>query len=266
MIKVQKYSILQSLLSWVMNEEENFLTIETLASLIETKVSGIQKGEIKIEMLEQLLDDVKQLQERLIIIKYESMIKLTEINVDKSKPENTSPISYQSDDEPSIFDDKGEEVPENQISLIDVIEEIYEEKAHSEPMDLFGSIGQLIEIIDEKPSVKVDKIAIEKTVEVKEIVEETEEVLGKKTLGEKIKNKAIKSIPKSIKLNARIGMIKQLFSGDSEKYKAAIEDLNAAENGPDAKTKLNSYLEEHDWDSENEWFELLRQLVDRRYI
>ncbi len=81
-----------------MNEGENFLTIGALSSLIDQKVKRIQKGNLKIQMLEQLLDEVKELQERLIIIKYKAMEKMAKPPVEKNlfSAENFEP--YQSEE------------------------------------------------------------------------------------------------------------------------------------------------------------------------
>jgi len=80
-----------------MNEGENFLTIEDLSSSIDQKVKRIQKGDLQIEKLEVLLDEVKDLQERLIILKYKTMEKLVKPAVEKkpSAIEKKAAVPYE---------------------------------------------------------------------------------------------------------------------------------------------------------------------------
>jgi len=88
----------------------------------------------------------------------------------------------------------------------------------------------------------------------------------KQTLGQRFQSKAIDDIHKEIKLNARLGIIKQLFKGDDTAFKGAINELNTAVNLSAAQSHLNQLKKAGEWDEENKWYVKLSELVERRFL
>ena len=89
---------------------------------------------------------------------------------------------------------------------------------------------------------------------------------NKTTLGQKINKSSISDIAKSIKLNMRIGMTKQLFNGDSELFKTNIEALNNANSLKEAMALLKSIQKNQGLSEDNKWYVRLSHLVERRHL
>ncbi len=234
-----------------MNDRDKFLTIEALSSQIDDRVKRIQKGTMKIEMLERLLDEVKDLQERLIIIKYKAMEKLAKLPVEKNLFTAENSFNYrltESTNELNFGLERKGNVPENQISLIDSIAEVEKQtivvkKTEPKPK------GQPKEQEKEKKS-RMKKVSVE----------------NKTTLGQKINKSPISDISKAIKLNTRIGMIKQLFKGDAELFKRTIDNLNNAASLNEANKILDTTRKDNQLLEDNKWYIKLAQLVERKHI
>lgn len=92
------------------------------------------------------------------------------------------------------------------------------------------------------------------------------ELIGKqkreKILATQLKNKPLSDIKSAISLNDKIRFIKDLFSGDKEKYTYSIEQLNNFQNLDQALRYLDSHF---DFNENNEVFQDLLELVYRRY-
>jgi len=272
-----------------MNEEENFLTIEALSALIHRKVKYIQKGDLKIQKLEQLLDEVKDLQERLIIIKYKAMEKVAKKPVEKNlfSAENFGPnTSDEKKETTEIGLDKNEisDIAENQISLIDSIEEVSKEEKTKkrDPVNLKfeKNASAKVNIVEEQKEILFEEMIVQEAPVSSPPIQEKEKssahekpkkkkaAVNKKktTLSQKIRKTQIDSIAKSIKLNQRIGMIKKLFGGDDQRFKKEIQTLNDATSLEQAQSHLSQLKVSGSWKEEDPLFILLTQLVERRHV
>jgi hypothetical protein len=78
-----------------------------------------------------------------------------------------------------------------------------------------------------------------------------------------LSRKPVADIHKAIKLNDRIGFIRELFGGDSQKYTQTIDALN---NFTDFDQAIDFINQNFGWDQNTESFKTLIEIVYRRYM
>jgi hypothetical protein len=189
--------------------------------------------------MDVLLKELRELEERVIVIRFKAMEKLRaprkkqksilsvnepqlapELPLDIPKPKIESvaePLilipqieelpTPEPDPIESIAMDAsmeeeplmGEEIPENQISLIDSIEEISKEASINERMQ-------------------------RKT---------------KKTLAQSLEGKPVSSVLKALNLNMKMGMIQALFAGEESRFRTTIKQIDEAQNLAEAQEVYN---------------------------
>jgi hypothetical protein len=98
------------------------------------------------------------------------------------------------------------------------------------------------------------------TVSVNERVGQTGQAVDRASM---LSRKPVTDIHKAIKLNDRIGFIRELFSGDSQKYTQTIDALN---NFSDFNQALEFINQNFSWDQNSENFKTLIEIVYRRYM
>lgn len=222
-----------------MNDKHDFLTIDQLSKGIETKIHILKDGNLNADRLVDLLDQVRKLEEALIIMKHDVETKAAaepqEKVVPKELDQEDKTLSFNGllfdleqneelvKEEPAMNEE--ELVDANQISLIDSIEEVSREK------------NIPTTVVNDTPQ----------------------------TVGQKLKSSAITDINGAFKINQRLGVIKQLFAGDQEKFATEIEKLNSANDLDQALDLFSSLKTDLEWDEENEFYQQLENLVQRRY-
>lgn len=75
--------------------------------------------------------------------------------------------------------------------------------------------------------------------------------------------KPILDIHKAIKINDKLGFIRDFFNGDSQKYDSTIDVLNSLDSFEQALDFINSNFK---WDQNSDSFKLLIDIVNRRYL
>ena len=85
---------------------------------------------------------------------------------------------------------------------------------------------------------------------------------SKQDVSSKMQSKPINDINSAIGLNDKFIFIRELFDGDKDRYNETIQILNNF----DTYENAVSFLDENfDWDSEDENYERLKELVQRKY-
>lgn len=114
-----------------MNKDRAFKSIETLKDQIDSKLDLVSNGNCSMDEMDLLLSDIRELEERIIIIRYKAMehISTAEESVTDLPPEVREPELPLDMEELEVEE---EDTESKQISLIDSIEEISREVSVNE--------------------------------------------------------------------------------------------------------------------------------------
>ncbi len=247
-----------------------YKSINRLSKEIQTAIKRLESGELSVLEMNTLIGNVQSLEERLYILRYK-------IQEQKSKSTNATKKEKRAQAEiPVLFKVEPIEpnpVATNQTSLIDIIEEIEDEK---KPAEIQSALFNLEEIPSEK-TVAVEKLPAEKKAK-KSPLEKREKKTrstssktrktsdGKnETLVNKMKSAPISDLKKSINLNLKFRFIKALYNNDNDAYNASIEKLNKTQNMAEAKQILAEIKKTNHWEAEIEEEELLLELLERKH-
>ena len=85
------------------------------------------------------------------------------------------------------------------------------------------------------------------------------------TVGEKYQHNAVGDLQKAIGINDKFLFVNELFAGSMEKYNRSIENLNDLKTLNGALIYLNELRIELQWNSNNEAYKKLLELVHRKY-
>ena len=85
------------------------------------------------------------------------------------------------------------------------------------------------------------------------------------TLGEKLQHGSLKDLQSAIGINDKFLFVNELFYGSMEKYNRAIENLNDLKTLNGALIYMNELRIELQWNSNNEAYKKLLELVHRKY-
>ena len=99
----------------------------------------------------------------------------------------------------------------------------------------------------------------------------TPETLGEKmmsdevTLAEKLQQNPVRDLKSAIGINDKFLFVNELFGGSMEKYNKSIENLNDLKTLNGAMIYLNELKVELQWNSSNEAYQRLKDLVSRKF-
>jgi len=244
------------------------------------------------------LEEIRMLEERVIILNYKAIEKLAKGNQVDIAVEPGPSKPYPGSLEFSFGPSEEIQEPDNQISLIDSIKEIKETEEVKQEDETSRAVKEEIpetpEVIArpekvEKLTEKVEKKAnnASKDAEPRAQTRKNDAVKGteplgqtkasKKSINDKVKGKAkqslaqkhrsksIDSIGKSLSVNARIGMVKELYKGDSDSFNAFVNALDEATNADAAQSLLDKTLKELSWKEKGNSVTRLRDLIKRKH-
>lgn len=213
-----------------MGKEKAYRSISELTSLISERMKEVDHGHCTLAELEELLADIRELEERVIVIRYKGMERLKYLTIRKVK--EPSPHAPELPlDEVTELEEKAEsvetldlEADPNQISLIDSIEEISKESSINESLKSETS----------------------------------------QSVAQELESQPLESIMKAINLNLKMGLIKDLFSGDEEGFRNLVTRIDSSE-GLDAASELLKTQFPDAEVQEGKLFRKLYKLIERRF-
>lgn len=86
-------------------------------------------------------------------------------------------------------------------------------------------------------------------------------------LAEKLKHRPVEDLTRAITLNERIRFIRELFRGDAEAFRSALEQLNKVEHWEQARRIIDEQLQRgYQWPEDSQAAGLFRALVRRKFI
>ncbi|MGB0805283.1 MAG: hypothetical protein ACPGRC_01245 [Salibacteraceae bacterium] len=147
-----------------------------------------------------------------------------------------------------------EEVIEENIVEQEEIEIATEEEIPDTPVEELPENEEVIEPIEELPAKE----------EVKEINDAV--AISETSLADKLRSKSIKKLADSIALNERFLYSNELFNGNMEAFKRALNELDHIASKEDAQRYIELQLQvENNWDLEAETVQSFILLVERRF-
>jgi hypothetical protein len=85
------------------------------------------------------------------------------------------------------------------------------------------------------------------------------------TVGERLQHSSVRDLQSAIGINDKFLFVNELFGGSMEKYNRSIENLNDLKTLNGALIYLNELRIELQWNSSNEAYKKLLELVHRKF-
>lgn len=263
--------------------------MKELSKKIHKQIEKVEDGKLKVEELEALVEDARDLYEKLIILKYKayekfgapekqdnakSKDKKQEIVTEKTETMTEQPAAEK---EETAFDFTESNTVKEEIEQPSFDFSISEEAASVFPVDEdIKNVAPKTEekkpdIFPESDSSKSSKPFKDSHVEKHEAEDsnslnqklKTDEQLS---LRKKLQNTPIKDLKTEISIAKKFEYITFMFDGKNEVYEAAIDSLNNCSSGDEAREKLNEFSTKYKWDLENKSIIKFVELVERRYL
>ena len=273
-----------------MTADKAFISTTDLTERIKEKTRGIETGKTSLAALDDLLDDIRELEERIIVIRYKGMERLRMEDFPAVVQEHIvtvpEPIKRIEPNEPIMEEEK--ELPEipqvkepevvisaastNQISLIDSIEEISKVMVEDNVNDNSKEKGKsnedvgVTELIAAVKS-EEDKVVVEpKKVKAKEpaLVNERNAEKANMSYAEKMEQRPVLNIKKELNLNQRLGLGRVLAPGDDKGLDRILAQVDEAENMDQALSLIKSAASNR-WDNSPELMDQLINIVERKF-
>jgi hypothetical protein len=232
-------------------KDKVYRTIAAITVELAEKLDKVDKGTCSLSEMDGLLADLRELEERIIIIRYKGMERMqypelktasiktkvaepyrapelpldTEYHTEAESKTNELEVSLgEVDQNHEFLEEEVNEVVPNQISLIDSIEEISKEASINERM----------------------------------------QNKQKKSVAEQLQSKPLVSVLKALNLNQKMGLVNQVFGGDEQRFKAIMQEIDTANNLEAAQTIVNGVITE----AQRDEFSVVRKLdslIERRF-
>jgi len=236
-----------------MHEPVKYKRLKEIIAELKTQLDAIESGTLSKEDIESATELGRELYERLVVIRhkaYDELIKGKAQEIETSKivdvePERITPIPF-----------KIPEVSPNQISLIDVIEELAPE-TEAEP----AKAPEL-----HKPNYDVHFAPLKPAAQVESVYDKiARDIPKKESLSEQIEKAAIIDLKRAISINQRFQFSKELFKNNSQEYEVAIEKLNTVSRD-EAMKLMDNLKTKFNWSSESPVANDFKEMVERRHL
>lgn len=248
--------------------ENHFIPLQSLAQQLADQLNGLYSGKNKKDSLEQMVNNSRELYERLIVLRHkayeqevqpvqqttpeiempvftlelEDSVESRVEEIPTMEPETTFSFEMEEATQPAEETVQVDEVNEpeidtRQVNLMDMIEEVIQEKT-TPPAEENTPIISLNEILAQQQTQHTILKALEKA--------------------------PIEDLKKSITMNQRFQFARELFKGDSEQYELCISELNNASSDK-AFDVLENMKRKWNWDTTSIAYIELEELVQRRH-
>ena len=240
---------------------------EELIAKIKTQFGLIKSKGLSAEEFENLLNDTRELYERVLILRYKSF----EQRVGKpTVSEDTKPESNKVVEEVTVEIEKTIEVIEEKVED--------EESEESFAFSLFGEIEDDQQVTEEtKNETAVTESIQPETIigaqhipstskEATSLLERLSEQNNANRLSDKLKLTRIESLSSVFTLNDRIRFSQGLFKGNNDAFQVALTTIESFNEKEEAFSQLKKYSEEYGWDMESKDVEHFYEFITRLYV
>ncbi len=214
-----------------MTKDKGYRSIAELTASISARMSEVNHGHCTLAELDELLSDIRELEERIVIIRYKGMERIKYSKVKKPKglkahaPELPLDEVTEMEEKAEAVETSDEEVNPNQISLIDSIEEISKESSINEQMKSVKS----------------------------------------RSLAQKMESIPVESITKALNLNLKMGLVKNLFEGDEARFNDVMSKIDESGSVEGADGLLKEEFPDEEL-HEGKLLRKLKKLIERRFL
>lgn len=253
-----------------MNSE--YKNLNTLLQALSAGVNTLESGNLSLEKLDALLQDAREFHERIAILQYLSARPQQDVKKEVTKKKKIiEGLNFSFD-----FQEK-EKNSTNQTNLLDAIEDIPAIKKILPTKEETTTKNQTIEEPDIVESIeKTTPPEVEETQKTRtkeeglknnsgSVNDQFSEQADLETIAEKLGKSAIPNLIEAIGLNQKFLFMNDLFEGENNLYKEAINNLNNYPNFIAADEYLNTLKSRHNWDTTHETVKKFEELVARRY-
>ena len=255
--------------------------MKSITEKLSNSINELENGTLELKDLENLVEDARQLYERLLIVKYKAYETYGEPTAKKDAPVVEKVTPDKIDTEKLVVEQEKEIEEETAFDFSGITEEPKVEQPSfdfSDMSDLSSAEDKIEEVLE--PTLKEIPVQKPKTDfysadedEDDNKEDDVENSLNSKlkleddlSLRKKLQSTPVKDLKAEISIAKKFEYIRFMFEGDNTKYESAIQVLNSCTDGEDAKNKLNEYSTEYNWDLENKSIIKFVELVERRYL
>jgi hypothetical protein len=248
-----------------------FGTNEELIGRISSELKRMKLESMTASELDALVGDARELYERLIVLRY----KAFEQTVKKSEiPQETVEQIPPVESTPELKNEPIESVAEESETDMGFAFQLFDEPETAEPQEPvvhFETHAPESPKIEEtiQPELVLGEQPVKKPAETpspSSLLEKLSEQHNQNRLADRLKLSPIASLKSTFTLNDRIRFSQGLFSGDSEKFRQAVDTLDNCDSLDAAKNHLAQYATTHTWDMESKDVEHFYEFVERRFM
>lgn len=242
--------------------ENHFIPLQSLAQQLADQLNGLYSGKNKKDSLEQMVNNSRELYERLIVLRhkaYEQEVQPTPTeSIEVEMPVFTLDLEESVNDVPAMepetsiaFEPEAE--AQEEISSIEITPEIEVDTRQVNLMDMIE------EVIQEKTTPSAEENT--PIISLNEILAQQQ---TQHTILKALEKAPIEDLKKSITMNQRFQFARELFKGDSEQYELSISELNNA-SSEKAMEIFENMKRKWGWDTTSIAYIELEELVQRRH-
>lgn len=275
-----------------MSEKSPSLMIKTILGHLHSGVEKLESGHLSPEEMELLVEDAKELYERMIILRYKIYetnvlgVQAPVISASLRQPEIETPIDlFGSIDEPASEPEfevtfaSGESEERNEEVFYDENEEQLEDEEEEEQANEEAVAEEEEEASEEEMSEEVAEVEAE----LEEPAEETtaaqtanwepefsgDQPIWMAEMEANIRDNRsvfpLESLIGAFTLNEKLQFINELFDGSSDEFSSNIKQLDQLASMDAARNMLTELSQTFNWDTESEIVEDFIYKICRRY-
>lgn len=253
--------------------ENHFIPLQSLSQQLTDQLNHLYSGQYKKESLESMVNNARDLYERLVVLRHKAYEQEVNINSDEETSNSSievelptftldlSDISAIENNNSTVEELNPTQIEsmadQRQVNLMDMIEEVTKTD-HSTDVETTETF------LAETPSeISTDSIQLEPTpiISLNDILSQNQNT---STILNRLEKSKIDDLKKSITMNQRFQFARELFNGDSEQYEITISALNNCE-ADKAFEMFQNYKQKWAWDETSIAFIELLDLVQRRH-
>jgi hypothetical protein len=217
----------------------SYQNLNALVEEIRSELLKLENSELSLADVDAIQTNARELYDRLTVLKYLAMERLAdepepEPNIDKDQGDDSvdvdmAPIKLK-------LGNAEKNIPENQTSLLDAIEESDVEKKPDESMS---------ENLNQKLAVPSES----------------------KSIADKLKSQPISDLVAAIGINQKFLFMNDLFKGERDEFHHSMGELNKFDSFLDADNYIrNNLMAKYSWDMESPSAIRFMELIERRYL
>ena len=286
-----------------MSEKSPSLMIKTILGHLQSGVEKLESGHLSPEDMELLVEDAKELYERMVILRYKiyetnvlgvkeavisASIRHTEIetpidlfgSIDEPTPEPAFEVTFasgQSDElNAAVFNDELEDTLEEELEEAHIEEEQEEEEEHIEEQEVEEEEQieeEQEERIEEKEEDRIDD-------EEEELIEHAapsnwepefsgDQPIWMAEMEANIRDNRsvfpLESLIGAFTLNEKLQFINELFDGSSDDFSSNVKQLDQLASIDAARNMIAELADTYTWDTDSEIVEDFMYKICRRY-